>query len=129
MFFDGQYYDAYDFISSLIRKAQNSIVLIDPYCDKRALKFLTNRNNGVLITICKSSKSQLANNEINLFTKQYGAVTIIENNKIHDRFLVLDNSECYSLGASLNYAGKKTFVTTKIEDEIIVSSILERIKI
>ena len=127
LFFDGQYYDAYDFITGLIRKANSSIVLIDPYCDSRALSFLKNRNDGVSILVCKSTKSKLAVKEINIYKKQYGEITIVDNDTIHDRFLIIDNSECYSLGASLNYAGKKTFVITKIEDSSIIKAIIERI--
>lgn len=126
LFFDGQYYDAYDFISSLIRKAQSSIVLIDPFCDNRALKFLSNRADGVSLTISKSSKAKLLDEEINLFIDQYGDIEIIENNDFHDRFLIIDQNEVYSLGTSLNYAGKKTFVVTKIEDKAITMAVLKR---
>ena len=128
LFFDGEYYDAYDFIVSLIRKAKESIALIDPYCDNRALSFLSNRNEKVSIEIYKSSLAKLKNEEIETFIKQYSELEVTNNDNIHDRFLILDESECYSLGASLNYAGKKTFVVTKIEDSLIVNSILKRVK-
>ena len=127
LFFDGQYYDAYDFITSIIRKAKTSIVLIDPYCDNRALSFLSNRNDGAAIKICKSDKAKLSIEEIDIFKQQYGSLDVIDNNDIHDRFLIIDKTECYSLGTSLNYAGKKTFVVTKIEDSVIVNSILARV--
>ena len=126
LFFDGQYYDAYDFISSLIRKAETSICLIDPFCDNRALTFLSNKKPNVSVVICKSSKTKLTNKEIDIFAKQYGVIQIINNNNFHDRFLIIDNAECYSLGTSLNFAGNKTFVITKIEDKKIIESILER---
>ena len=127
LFFDGQYYDAYDFIASIIRKAKESIVLIDPFCDNRALSFLSNKNDGVTIKICKSNKAKLTSEEINTFEEQYGFIDAFDNNDIHDRFLIIDKTECYSLGASLNYAGKKTFVVTKIEDKTIIDSIIERV--
>ena len=127
LFFDGQYYDAYDFIVSIIRKAKESIVLIDPFCDNRALSFLSNKNDGVTIKICKSNKAKLTSEEINTFEEQYGFIDAFDNNDIHDRFLIIDKTECYSLGASLNYAGKKTFVVTKIEDKTIIDSIIERV--
>ena len=127
LFFDGQYYDAYDFIVSIIRKAKESIVLIDPFCDNRALSFLSNKNDGVTIKICKSNKAKLTSEEINTFEEQYGYIDAFDNNDIHDRFLIIDKTECYSLGASLNYAGKKTFVVTKIEDKTIIDSIIERV--
>ena len=127
LFFEGQYYDAYDFISSLIRKAKKSIVLIDPYCDNRALMFLSNKCNGASLTICKSPQAKLSSDEINVFEQQYGDINVINQSSFHDRFLILDTHECYSLGTSLNYAGKKTFVVSKIEDKEIIEHILERV--
>ncbi|WP_458458705.1 ORF6N domain-containing protein [Pseudobutyrivibrio sp.] len=125
LFFDGQYYDAHDFICSLIQKAHSSIMLIDPYCDNRALSFLSNRKEGTQITICKSTNAKLSNDDLSSFAKQYGEITVIANDTIHDRFLILDCNECYSLGTSLNYAGRKTFVITKIEDAHIINSIIQ----
>ena len=125
LFFHGEYFDAYDFISSIIRKAKQSIVLIDPYCDSRALTFLSNKNEGVKITICKSSRAKLTQDEIDIFVAQYGEVTVFDDDTVHDRFLVVDETECYSLGASLNYAGKKTFEVYRNESERIISAVLE----
>ena len=128
IFFDGQYYDAYDFITSIVIKAKSSILLIDPYCDNRALSMLSHRNDGVNITICKSILSKLLKDEVDLFVAQYGGITVFDNNTIHDRFLIVDEIECYSLGTSLNYAGKKTFAITKIENEDIVKAIINKIE-
>ena len=125
LFFDGQYYDAYDFITTLIKKAKDSIILVDPYCDNRALSFLSHRNEGVSIKICKSSSTKLKEEEIDTFNKQYGELEVVSNDTIHDRFLILDENECYSLGASLNYAGKKTFVITKIDNFKIINEIIK----
>ena len=125
LFFDGQYYDAHNFVCSLIQKANNSIMLIDPYCDNRALSFLSNRKDGIQITICKSDKAKLSKDDLSSFEKQYGIISVVNNNTIHDRFLILDSNECYSLGTSLNYAGRKTFVITKIEDAHIINSIIK----
>ena len=72
-------------------------------------------------------KAKLSIEEIDIFKQQYGSLDVIDNNDIHDRFLIIDKTERYSLGTSLNYAGKKTFVVTKIEDSVIVNSILEKV--
>ena len=124
LLFDGQYYDAYDFISSIVRRATTSILLVDPYCDNRALSFLKNRKEGVNLSVCKSTNSKLKQEEIEIFEKQYGELHIFNDDEIHDRFLIIDSDECYSLGTSLNYAGKKTFVVTKIENQSIIQSIV-----
>ena len=125
LFFHGEYFDAYDFITSIIRKAKQSIILIDPYCDSRALTFLSNKSEEVKITICKSTRSKLLEDEIDMFASQYGEITVFDDDTVHDRFLVIDDTECYSLGASLNYVGKKTFEVYKNESERVISSIIE----
>ena len=56
--------------------------------------------------------------------RQYGKITVVDNNDFHDRFIILDDKECYSIGASLNYAGTKTFGIIKIETKELVESIL-----
>lgn len=84
-------------------------------------------NGDVLVKLAQLQNRQI-NFEIETFIKQYSELEVTNNDNIHDRFLILDESECYSLGASLNYAGKKTFVVTKIEDSLIVNSILKRVK-
>ena len=127
IFSAGQFYDAYEYISSIIRKAKNSIVLIDPYCDSKAFAFLKNKNESVELTICTSHLSKLETDEINKFESQYGPITIkyLDNN--HDRYLILDNEECYQLGASLNYAGKKMFSIIKNENNEIIDFLLNKI--
>lgn len=127
IFFDDQYYDAYEFVSNIIRKAETSIILIDPYCDARALTFLKNKNDNVDIYLIYSSKSKITIDEINIFESQYGTINKVIEETIHDRFLIIDKCECYSLGTSLNYMGKKTFGINKIEDIDVIKTILMKI--
>ena len=56
--------------------------------------------------------------------RQYGNITVVDNNDFHDRFIIIDDRECYSIGASLNYAGTKTFGIIKIETKELVDAIL-----
>ena len=39
IFFEGQFFDSYQFILDLIRKAKKEIILIDNYIDERTLNF------------------------------------------------------------------------------------------
>ena len=112
----GEFFDAFDYITSLIRSASHNLVLIDPYCDAKALTFLSHRKDKVKITIVKGKYSKLKQEEIRIFESQYGLIAIKNKNDIHDRYLIIDNEICYSLGSSLNFAGKKLFTITKIED-------------
>ena len=127
IFSAGQFYDAYEFITSIIRRANSSIVLIDPYCDSKALAFLKNKKESVKLTICSSHSSKLEQEEIAKFESQYGEITIKYLDDNHDRYIIIDNEECYQLGASLNYAGKKMFSIIKNENEEIIDFLLKQI--
>jgi hypothetical protein len=123
----GQFYDAYEYISSIVRKANNSIVLIDPYCDAKAFTFLKNKKESAQLTICSSHLSKLEKEEIEKFESQYGKISIKHSDDNHDRFLIIDNEECYQLGASLNYAGKKMFDIIEIENKEIIDFLLKKV--
>ena len=127
IFSAGQFYDAYEYISSIIRKANRSIILIDPYCDSKAFTFLKNKKETVELTICLSHSSKLENDEISKYESQYGKITIKHLDDNHDRYIIIDNEECYQLGASLNYAGKKMFSIIKNENKDIIQFILNKI--
>lgn len=127
IFSAGQFYDAYEYISSIIRKANSSIVLIDPYCDAKAFTFLKNKKESVKLTICSSHLSKLEKEIIDKFESQYGKINLKQLDDNHDRYLIIDNEECYQLGASLNYAGKKMFDIIKIENKEIIDFLLKKI--
>lgn len=127
IFCAGQFYDAYEYISSIIRKASSSIVLIDPYCDAKVFTFLKNKKESVKLTICSSHLSKLEKEEIEKFELQYGKINIKQLDDNHDRYLIIDSEECYQLGASLNYAGKKMFSIIKNENKEIIGVLLKKI--
>ncbi|MCR4661568.1 MAG: ORF6N domain-containing protein [Clostridia bacterium] len=127
LFYAGEWYDAFEYISSMIASANNSIILIDPYCDGKALSFLSHRKDGVKIIIIKGDHSKLKDEEVELFETQYGLINIKMVNDIHDRYLIIDNDVCYSLGTSLNYAGKKLFTINKIEDKDTIEFIINKV--
>ena len=127
LFCAGEWYDAFDYISSIISSANHSIILIDPYCDGKALTFLSHRKDGVEITIVKGEHAKLKKEEVDLFKAQYGSIIIKAINDIHDRYLIIDNDICYSLGTSLNYAGKKLFTVNKVEDKDTIEFIVNKV--
>ena len=124
LFYNGEWFDAFDFIVGIIRKAAKSIILVDPYCDNKALSFLKYKSEGVEILICNTSKSKLENEELSRFESQYGVIKVRTLTNLHDRFLIIDEEECYDLGASLNYAGKKLFMINKIDTAAVVKEII-----
>lgn len=127
LFYNGEYFDAYEFICSLVESANKSIIIIDPYLDVHGLSVLKKVSKGVLKTICISSRSKIKHEDIDLFMQQYGEICIKKNDSIHDRFLILDNTICYSLGTSLNYMGKRLFTLIKVESKYIIDSLLDLI--
>lgn len=124
LFYNGEWFDAFDFIVGIIRKAKKSIILVDPYCDNKALSFLKYKSEGVEVLICNTPKSKLENEELSRFESQYGVIKVRTLTNLHDRFLIIDEEECYDLGASLNYAGKKLFMINKIDTTAVVKEII-----
>ena len=127
LFFDGQIYDAHSFLISLIQKATTSIVLIDGYVNLETLDMLAKKHAGVSVTIITYPNAQLSKNDIQLFNTQYPKLTVKYDTTFHDRFLILDSNSVYHIGASLKDAGKKCFGLSIIDDQIIISQLLNRI--
>ena len=125
LFYSGQFYDAYEYVSDIIRRANDSIVLIDPYCDSKALTYLKNKKADAKVIIVTSNPSKIEREELNKFESQYGEIVIKELDDNHDRYLIIDKNECYNLGASLNYMGKKSFSIIKNDDINIIKGLLE----
>ena len=60
IFYNGQIFDAYTFVSDIIRSAKSSIILLDNYVDDTVLTLLGKRNNNVTATIyTKNISNQL----------------------------------------------------------------------
>ncbi|MDR2853940.1 MAG: virulence RhuM family protein, partial [Prevotellaceae bacterium] len=114
VFFEGQIFDAYKFISELIKTAKKSIVLIDNYVDESVLVLLSKRKANVDATIVTAKISTQLSLDLKKHNAQYPPITITERANIHDRFLLIDN-EIYHIGASLKDLGKKLFAFTKME--------------
>jgi len=115
IFYDGQVFDAHIFVSDLIKSANESIILIDNYVDETVLSLLSKRNANVTATIYSATFSKQFNLDLKQFNAQYPAIGIKTFTKSHDRFLIIDNSEIYHIGASLKDLGKKWFAFAKID--------------
>ena len=120
VFFDGQIFDAYQFVSDLIRSAKKSIILIDNYADDSVLTQLTKRADGVVATVCVSRLTNAFRLDIERHNMQYPPVRLQVLSSVHDRFLLLDNSILYTFGASFKDLGKKLFCFTLIESTEMV---------
>ena len=126
IFYDGQVFDAYRFVSDLIRKARQSIVLIDNYVDDTVLTLLDKRGEEVSATIYTQRVSSQFRLDIDRHNAQYPLVEIKQFNKAHDRFLLIDD-EVYHIGASIKDLGKKWFGFTLMRD-ITAAELIKKIK-
>ena len=118
--FNGQFYDAYALIQSIFDKANKEIIIIDNYVDRTILDRLVNKNKDVKVTIyTHKDKSKLLNKDIEMFNKQYGNLIIKYTNKVHDRYIIIDNKKLYHLGASIKDLGKKIFSVSELEQKLI----------
>lgn len=126
VFFDGQIFDAYIFASKLIRKAKTSIVLIDNYVDESVLTMLSKRKRDVSARIyCKRITKQLRL-DLERHNAQYPPIQLVSFDAAHDRFLILDDTAVYHIGASLKDLGKKWFAFSKIEKNAL--KVIEQLK-
>ena len=114
IFYNGQIFDAYTFVSDLIRSAQQRVILIDNYVDDSVLKTLTKRNEGVAAKIITRKVSDALSLDVDRHNQQYSPIDISTSDRFHDRFLIID-SAVYHLGASLKDLGKKLFAFKRME--------------
>jgi hypothetical protein len=126
VFFDGQVFDAYELASKIIRTAKKSIVLIDNYIDESTLTHLSKKTKAVKVLLLTKTMSNQLNLDVKKANEQYGNFEIREFASSHDRFIIIDNSDVYHLGASLKDLGKKWFAFSKM-DKSSVSSIIKEI--
>lgn len=109
IFFQGQIFDAYAKFESFLAAAKKEIILIDNYVDLSILQRLAKKKKGVNVIIYTDPKTKLTTQDIHTFNTQYPTLTVTHTTKTHDRFLIIDNTTIYHIGASLKDLGKKCF--------------------
>jgi hypothetical protein len=124
IFFNGQVFDAFVFISKLIKAATSRIVLIDNYVDENTLQLFSGKNREVSVNIYTKHLNQMLILAKDKFNKQHGGLDITRFDDSHDRFIIIDN-EVYHIGASLKDLGKRWFAFSRLglAPEIILSKI------
>lgn len=122
IFFDGQIFDAWHFVSGLIKAAKQSIVLIDNYVDESVLLLMAKRKAGVSASIFTGTITKQLEADIQKHNAQYPPIQVKSFTRSHDRFLIIDKKDVYHIGASLKDLGKRWFAFSKINlnpDDII----------
>ena len=127
VFFDGQVFDAYELTSKFIHSAKKSIILIDNYIDENTLTHLAKKKKGVKVLLLTKTNNKQLTLDVTKANEQYGEFELRPFDKSHDRFLIIDGSDVYHLGASLKDLGKKWFAFSKLEAKS-VEGIMKEIK-
>ena len=115
IFYNGQIFDAYKFATDLVKSARRSIVLIDNYVDETVLLMLSKRSVGVSATIYTQRITQQLQLDLDRHNSQYPPIDIRPYRDSHDRFLIVDETDVYHIGASLKDLGKKMFAFSKLD--------------
>lgn len=115
IFCNGQIFDAYKFATDLIRSARKSLLLIDNYVDDSVLLMLSKRNKGVTADIYTQTVGHQLQLDLQKHNSQYPPITVKTCKKCHDRFLIIDDTEVWHIGASLKDLGKKMFAFSKLD--------------
>jgi hypothetical protein len=126
IFFEGQVFDAYNFVAEIIRGATSSIQLIDNYVDDSVLLLLIKRKKGVSATIYTKNITNTLKLDIQKHNAQYDTIELKKLELAHDRFLIIDETKVFHIGASLKDLGKKWFAFSKLDRNALV--ILDKIK-
>lgn len=120
IFYDGQIFDAYRFVINLIRSANKSITLIDNYIDESVLTMLSKREAHVNAVIYIGQINKQLKLDLEKHNSQYPPITVNVIEKCHDRFLIIDDTDTYHIGASLKDFGKKLFAFSKLNMPVSV---------
>jgi len=126
IFYDGQIFDAYVFVSDIIKNAKKSIILIDNYVDESVLTLLSKRDSKISATVYTKTLTKQLSLDLQRHNVQYPIIEIKEFDLSHDRFLIIDDHEVYHIGASLKDLGKKWFGFSKMDEKSL--GILERLR-
>ncbi len=114
IFFDGQIFDAWKFVSNIIKEAKTGIILIDNYVDESVLALMAKRQPQVKATIFTSKFTTQLELDLKRYNAQYPPINVQTFTKAHDRFLIIDEKTVYHIGASLKDLGKKWFAFSRI---------------
>ena len=124
IFQTGCVWDAWAYVSDLVRSAKQRIVLIDNFVDDRVLSLLSKRAEGVKATIYTRYFEQFLT-DLTKHNEQYPAIEFVQlPHRNHDRFLIIDD-KVYSLGASLKDmgAGLCTVMEMQVSPEVLLGII------
>ena len=128
VFYDGQFYDAFEQMKKFVRMAKTELIIIDPYFADSVLPLIAQKRQGVAVTVVKSPRDKLLHAaDVAAFNAQYGnSLAVKTSDMFHDRFLIIDKAVLIHVGSSLNYLGKRCFAFSSL-DKSNIPDILAKI--
>ena len=129
IYFEGQIFDSYTITSKIIRSAKKSIILVDNYIDETTLIHLTKKNTKVKVLLLTKNISNQILLDVKKANEQYPEFVLRKFDFSHDRFLIIDESKVYHLGASLKDLGKKWFAYTELNKNSVENIMVQIHKI
>ena len=123
LFFIGQEYEAYQFLWSVVQKAKYKVTIVDRYFDSSSLIIFKGLGKKIKKEVYLSNINNIEKKELDIFASEYGDIDLKINNMFHDRLILIDEEDCYSIGSSLNGMKKRIFLILKIETDEIIDSI------
>lgn len=123
IYYDGQIYDAYSKLVDIMFEAKNELIIIDGYADKTILDMIAKLDVPVMLIMKK--KALLTELDIAKYNAQYRNLTVLHDDTFHDRYFIVDREVLFHCGASVNYAGSKTFSINRIDDEFVCEELIK----
>ena len=127
IYFNGQIYDAYSKIQDIFKTATKELIIIDAYADNTLLDIIKRLNIEVIVITKKDNL--LTNQDITKYNKQYNNLKVLFNNSFHDRYFIIDKTQVYHCGTSINRIGYKTFSINLISDKEVCSSLIDKARL
>lgn len=113
----GEEYRAKKTIFKLMKRATKSLVIMDQYLDDSIFDYIESLDPTIKVQMLAGTRKPIFNQLYKTFSTNHPNVEAKEFTGFHDRFLILDETEIWHLGASINHAGKKAFMINKVTDQ------------
>lgn len=125
IYFNGQIFDAYSKIQDIFKLASKELIIIDAYTDNTTLDII--KRLKVNVTIITKPNNLLTNQDIKKYNRQYHNLKVYYTNNFHDRYFIIDNTQIYHCGASINRIGYKTFSITMMNDKDVCNLLINSV--
>jgi len=107
------------------KSANKKLIIINAYKDNTVLDIIKRLNVEVIVITKKDNL--LTNQDINKYNKQYHNLKVVFNNNFHDRYFIIDKTQVYHCGTSINRIGYKTFSINLISDEEVCNVLISKV--